>query len=85
MVLPLYDDNTDRQTTPWVNYALIGLNVFVFIVLQQFVATEAGLRFTYAFSLVPEEIRTGRDIHEEAPQPERVAVATPAPGADRST
>jgi membrane associated rhomboid family serine protease len=59
MVLPLYDDNTDRQITPWVNYAFIALNIFVFVVLQGIGTNE---QFTYAFSTVPQEILTGHDI-----------------------
>ena len=59
MVFPLYDDNSDRQITPWVNYALIALNIFVFVVLQGIGTNE---QFTYAFSTVPQEILTGHDI-----------------------
>lgn len=59
MVFPLYDDNTGRRLTPVVNYVLIGLNVLVFLVLQQGGANE---KFTYAFSTVPQEIVTGKDI-----------------------
>jgi len=59
MVFPLWDDNSDRTTVPVVNYALIAINIIVFVFLQQFGTNE---RFTYAFSTVPEEIRTGQDI-----------------------
>ena len=59
MVFPLYDDNTDRTTTPIVNYALIAINILVFVFLQQFGTNE---KFTYAFSTVPQEIVTGRDV-----------------------
>lgn len=59
MIFPLYDDNSDRTTTPVVNYILIAANILVFIFLQQFGSNE---RFTYAFSTVPEEIITGRDV-----------------------
>ena len=59
MVLPLYDDNSDRQTTPYVNYAIIALNIFVFVVLQGLGSNE---QFTYSFSTVPQEILTGHDI-----------------------
>ena len=59
MVFPLYDDNSDRTSTPLVNYALIALNIFVFIVLQQLGSNE---QFTYSFSTVPAEILQGRDI-----------------------
>ena len=59
MVFPLYDDNTDRTTTPVVNYILIAINILVFVFLQQLGTNE---RFTYAFSTVPQEILSGRDI-----------------------
>jgi membrane associated rhomboid family serine protease len=59
MVFPLYDDNTDRLSTPFVNYALIALNIFVFVVLQR-LGTDTD--FTYSFSTVPGEIVSGRDI-----------------------
>ncbi len=35
MVFPLYDDNSDRTTTPVVNYAIIAVNIFVFVFLQR--------------------------------------------------
>ena len=59
MVFPLYDDNTDRTTTPIVNYILIGINVLVFVFAQ---GLGNNNRFTYAFSTVPQEIITGRDV-----------------------
>jgi membrane associated rhomboid family serine protease len=59
MVFPLYDDNTDRHTTPFVNYALIAANIFVFVVLQQL---GSDTSFTYSYSTVPAEILSGRDI-----------------------
>src|SRR5256885_8114248 len=59
MIFPLYDDNSDRTPTPIVNYALIAINVLVFVFLQQLGTNE---RFTYAFSTVPAEIISGRDI-----------------------
>ena len=67
MVFPLYDDNTGRATTPFVNYALIALNILVFVVFQGIGTNE---QFTYAFSTVPLEIITGQDIVT----PDRVAV-----------
>jgi membrane associated rhomboid family serine protease len=64
MVFPLYDDNTERHTTPFVNYALIAINIFVFVVLQQLGANE---QFTYALSTVPFEIVTGQDVITPTP------------------
>ena len=63
MVFPLYDDNSDRQTTPFVNYAFIAANIFVFIVLQQL---GSNTQFTYALSTVPLEIVTGHDVITES-------------------
>ena len=65
MVFPLYDDNTDRQITPVVNYAIIALNIFVFVVLQQLGSNDS---FTYSFSTVPAEILHGTDIITPARQ-----------------
>jgi membrane associated rhomboid family serine protease len=59
MVFPLYDDNSDRLTTPVVNYAIIAANILVFVFLQQLGSNE---QFTYAFSTVPLEIITGHDV-----------------------
>ena len=59
MVLPLFDDNSDRTITPIVNYALIAANILVFVFLQQLGTNE---HFTYAFSTVPREILAGHDI-----------------------
>ena len=59
MVFPLYDDNSDRATTPIVNYILIAINILVFVFLQQLGTND---KFTYAFSTVPQEIITGRDV-----------------------
>jgi membrane associated rhomboid family serine protease len=59
MVFPLYDDNSDRTTTPVVNYAIIALNIFVFVVLQGLGSND---QFTYSFSTVPAEILQGHDI-----------------------
>jgi membrane associated rhomboid family serine protease len=59
MVFPLYDDNTGRTTVPFVNYILIVINILVFVFLQQLGTND---RFTFAFSTVPQEIVTGRDI-----------------------
>ena len=59
MIFPVGDDNTGRLSTPVITYLLIAVNVLVFVFLQGFGENE---RFTYAFSTVPQEIRTGTDI-----------------------
>jgi membrane associated rhomboid family serine protease len=64
MVFPISDDNTGRVRTPYVTYVLIALNVLVFIFLQGMGTNE---RFTYAFSTVPQEIRTGEDVAGDVP------------------
>jgi rhomboid family protein len=59
MLFPIADDNTNRLTAPVVNYVLILINIFVFVFLQGLGSNE---KFTYAYSTVPGEIITGRDI-----------------------
>ena len=59
MLFPIGDDNSDRTSTPVVNYLLIAANILVFVFLQGVGTNE---RFTYAFSTVPGEIITGRDL-----------------------
>src|SRR5439155_11846964 len=59
MLFPIADENPGRTTTPVVNYALILINVLVFVFLQGFGSND---KFTYAYSTVPGEIITGRDI-----------------------
>lgn len=60
-MFPIRDDNTGRIRTPYVTWALIALNVLVFVFLQGIGTNE---KFTYAFSTIPQEIRTGRDVAE---------------------
>lgn len=59
MLLPIGDDNRDRQITPYVNYLLIALNIFVFVYWQEL---GRDIPFTFAFSTVPGEILSGNDI-----------------------
>jgi membrane associated rhomboid family serine protease len=61
MIMPLYDDNTGRRIVPFVTYALIAANVFVFVVLQGMGTNDD---FTYAYSTVPQEIYTGKDLDD---------------------
>ncbi len=58
-MFPIGDDNSDIVITPYVNYAFIAINILVFVFLQGLGGNEA---FTYAFSLVPQEITTGIDL-----------------------
>jgi membrane associated rhomboid family serine protease len=56
MLFPIGDDNSARHTLPVVTWALIALNVMVY--LYQVGHPE----FTYGYSVVPAEIMQGRDI-----------------------
>src|SRR5687767_15661635 len=58
-MFPIGDDNSDRTITPVVNYALIGINILVFVLLQGLGGNDA---FSYAFALVPKEVVEGIDI-----------------------
>ena len=59
MIIPLADDNSDRRTRPYVTWLFIGINIFVFVILQ---GLGGNSDFTYAFSTVPAEILQGQDI-----------------------
>ena len=49
-MFPIGDDNSDRTSQPIVNYVIIGLNILVFLLLQQLGSNDA---FNNAFALVP--------------------------------
>ena len=70
-MLPIGDDNSGRRITPLVNYALIAINVLVFILLQGMGGNE---KFTYAYSTVPAEILTGKDISTGVLEPTPIPV-----------
>lgn len=58
-MIPLSDDDSDRQIIPFVNYFFIAVNIIVFIVYQKW---GTNLDFTYSYSCVPAEIMSGHDI-----------------------
>ena len=62
MVFPISDDNSDRRVVPVVNYALIAMNVLVFVVFQGMGANE---KLIYQLATVPAEIKSGKDIVTE--------------------
>src|SRR3954451_20785638 len=59
MPIPIGDDNRDRRLSPYVNYLLIALNIFVFILWQHW---GNNVHLTFAYATVPGEILTGRDF-----------------------
>ncbi len=75
MLFPIGDDNSDRQNTPYVTYALIALNIAVFILLQL-----PNNAFTYGFSVIPAEILSGHDFLAPGRLPGSNIVIPQAPG-----
>jgi membrane associated rhomboid family serine protease len=65
MIMPLFDDNSDRQITPIVNYLLIAINVWVFIFFEGMGDNE---KFIYTWSTVPRAIVTGKNVDVPAHQ-----------------
>jgi membrane associated rhomboid family serine protease len=59
MFIPIGDDNSLIKKTPIVTYALIAINVLVWVLLQKMSGNSA---FSNAFSTVPAEILTGHDV-----------------------
>ena len=70
-MLPIGDDDSDRRFAPFINYLLIAINILVFVFLQGMGGNE---KFTYAFSTVPAEILTGKDITAGVLEPTPVPV-----------
>ncbi|OYP32237.1 rhomboid family intramembrane serine protease [Rhodopirellula sp. MGV] len=62
MVLPIHDDNSDRTIFPWLNIALIVVNIVIFVFLQGMGQNDD---FTLAYSVVPAEIISGEDYQTE--------------------
>ncbi len=58
-MLPIGDDNSGNRIPAIVNISLIIINILVFVFLQGFGSND---NFTYAWSTVPQEIITGKDI-----------------------
>jgi len=58
-MMPIGDNNSARVRTPYVNIALILINIIVFVVFQGLGRNEA---FTMGFSTIPHEILTGQDV-----------------------
>jgi membrane associated rhomboid family serine protease len=73
MVFPIGDDNQDRRSFPVVTVTLIAMNVFVFVVFQWGGTNDA---FTLAYSTVPAEITSGKDLVTE----DKVVLATTPDG-----
>ena len=71
IMLPIGDDDSDRRFAPLINYLLIAINILVFVFLQGMGGNE---KFTYAFSTVPAEILTGKDIAAGVLEPTPVPV-----------
>ncbi len=61
-MLPIGDDNSDRNIFPLVNLGLIAACVLVFVFFQGLGTNE---RFTMAWSTVPAEILSGEDLVTE--------------------
>ena len=57
MVMPLRDDDTDRRTVPVVTYALIAVNIFVWLI-----ELSVGEKFVNGYSTVPFEITHDTDL-----------------------
>jgi membrane associated rhomboid family serine protease len=57
MVMPLRDDDSDRRTVPVVTYALIAVNVLVWLIELAF-----GEKFINGYSTVPFEITHNTDL-----------------------
>ena len=77
MFIPLGDDNRTRRTIPFVNYAIIGVNIYVW-----YLQLTLGESFTASYAAIPLEITQGIDVTETqyiSVQGERIPIPE-APG-----
>lgn len=63
MLFPISDDDRHLDGPAFVTLAFLALNVVVFVVFQGLGGNEA---FTYGWSVVPDEITSGRDLTQPA-------------------
>lgn len=79
MLFPIGDDNRGRQSTPFITWGLISINVAVWF-LQLF----SGQDFTYAFAVTPYEIVHATDLTDvvEFQNGEEVSTLYHVPGPD---
>ena len=63
-MFPISDENERGHGPAFISLAIIGLNIFVFLVLQGAGGSQEGADFTYGYSAVPLEITTGEDLTE---------------------
>ncbi len=75
MLFPIGDDNSDRHIRPYVTYALIAINILIFIFLQ--LPSDA---FTYGYAVIPAEILSGQDLPSPGRAPGSNTVIPQAPG-----
>ena len=61
-MLPISDDNRGRHSQPWVTYALIVVNVLVYI-YEWMLGEQELIRFLDRWAVVPAEISDGRELH----------------------
>ena len=73
-MFPIGDENERGHGPAFVSLAIIGLNIAVFLLLQDAGAGQAGADFTYGFSTVPFEIVN--DVDLTTPEPVTVGGQT---------
>ncbi|HEY3131786.1 MAG TPA: rhomboid family intramembrane serine protease [Acidobacteriota bacterium] len=75
MIFPIGDDDSQVDLAPVVTVAIVALNVLVF--LYQMTLPAASLQqFMLAYSTIPREISTGRDLPPTIPVPVYVTLLT---------
>ena len=59
MFIPIGDEQTIERKRAYVTYVILGVNILVFFLLQQF---GRNLNFTFSFGMIPEEVISGKDL-----------------------
>ncbi len=61
MIFPIGDDNVKGGSVPFFSYALIGINILIFV-FQKSLDPNASFQFLYNFGAIPTEIMAGNDF-----------------------
>ncbi len=75
-MIPLGDDNSSRTTTPYVTYAIIGINVLAFLCGAGTGRRRALQAFFDKWSVIPVEYANHTDIPPLAPGPYWITIFT---------
>ena len=62
MIIPIADENVQNAQRPWISYALITINVLIFL-FEASMPREQLEQFTLTYGAIPVELTNGQDLY----------------------